>query len=234
METKNHPKRSTSQAGFSVVEVVIVIAVILLIFLLGWYVYNHRHKHTQAANTSNSSSVKATTKATPKTSKPSTTTSTGSAVTPTTKSTATTKSTTTTKPEGTPNCATTDLTLSLGQFNGGGGTEYMNVVLTNSSAASCNIGGFPNVALTDSGGNTIGSAATQDGSSNGTITLAANQSAYSSVGFPLNNGEQCSSETSSDIEVTPPNDTAGLQTSLSGQQYCQGFSVTALQPGDGN
>lgn len=132
-------------------------------------------------------------------------------------------------------CDTDDLSLSLGQPNGAAGTSYVDLILTNVSSLSCTLNGYPTVILVDSQGQQLGQTAGQSTSSSAptTITLKPDQTAHSTVAFP-NPGNfstgACSNQ-STDINLTPSGQTSGLQAATI-QQYCPGFSVTAIQSGN--
>ena len=128
-------------------------------------------------------------------------------------------------------CATADLTLTLDEAGGGtAGTSYRQAVLTNHSAHACTIGGFPGVSLVDADDQQVGKPAEHTGPSGSTITLAPGEAAASAVGFPNPanlQGGTCT-ETSFNLKVYPPGQTAALLASLNAQA-CPGFSVQALK-----
>ena len=211
-------KESNKSSGFTIIAALFIIMVIVLIGLVGWYMYRQHHK----TNLVTRSTTSTTTKSSGSSSSSSNTSNSNKA--PVSKT-----------PTVTPNCSSSNLALSLGPLQGAAGTSYMNVVLKNTASNSCVISGYPTVALSDGSGSALGNPASQSGSSTpSSITLTANQSVNASVGFP-NPGffdpSQCS-QASTYIKVTPPNNQTALQASLS-EQNCPGFSVGALQAGNG-
>jgi outer membrane murein-binding lipoprotein Lpp len=129
-------------------------------------------------------------------------------------------------------CLAADMKLSLGQPNGTAGTSYIDAIFTNTSTEACTLQGYPEVTLTDSNNQTLGQQATQSSSETAAlITVQPKHTAHAAVGFPdpgaLSAGA-CSQ--AANINVTLPGDSSVLQTATS-QQYCPGFSVSAIESG---
>lgn len=147
----------------------------------------------------------------------------------TTKTSGSSKSTSSSTSSNTPSaCTNSELGLSLSQPNGTAGTIYADAILTNLSSTTCTLEGVPpKVTLTTSSGSVLGTAT---GSGTGTtITLTPETAAHATVGFPLDNGEQCTGPASY-LELTLPGQTAPLKVADT-NQYCTGFSVQAITNG---
>jgi hypothetical protein len=144
---------------------------------------------------------------------------------------ATTAAPVTSASSGVAHCRTSDLSASVATNGAAAGTAYDDLTLTNHSSAPCTMSGYPGVSLVDSSGNAIGQPASRNASHPTVlVTLAANGSAYSLLGFP-NPGNfptgKCSTSQSADLRVYPPGNTQSLLVPLK-ETYCPGFSVAAL------
>lgn len=142
-------------------------------------------------------------------------------------------STTATQSSALSSCQTSNLSLSLANPVGTAGTSYVDLIITNTSATSCTLNGYPTVTLLDGQGHQLGQAATPSSSATTTtITLQPNKAAYSSVSFP-NPGffspGTCSAD-SADIRMIPPGSATALEANTT-EQYCPGFSVSSIQTG---
>jgi hypothetical protein len=129
-----------------------------------------------------------------------------------------------------PRCRTADLSGALGGSNGAAGTIYRWLTLTNRSSATCHLHGYPGVSLVDASGNQLGEPATENrGVAPATVLLHGGGKAYAAIGFP-NPGNfppgKCSAK-ATNLRVYPPGDTRSLLVP-SDNQYCPGFSVTAM------
>lgn len=129
-------------------------------------------------------------------------------------------------------CQGSDMKLALGQANGTAGTTYIDAIFTNTTKKACVLQGYPVVTLSNNNSQTIGQQATQSGGSgSSTVTVNPGKSAHVALGFPdpgaLSPGT-CSQ--AAQVDVTLPGDSTVLQ-AATGQQYCPGFSVSAVEPG---
>jgi hypothetical protein len=129
-------------------------------------------------------------------------------------------------------CQAASMKLSLGAPNGTAGTSYVDAIFTNTSSVACTLQGYPEANLADSNNQSLGQQASQSSSSPGAlVTVQPNHQAHAALGFPdsgaLSPGS-CSQATY--LNVTLPGDSSVLQTTIS-QQYCPGFSVSAIEPG---
>ena len=171
-----------------------------------------------AACSSNASNHTTTTT----TSQPTTTTTTSQPTTTTTTSQPTTTTSTTTA--GTTTCSVSQLKVTTGPSNGAAGTIYNAMILTNTSATTCTLQGYPGMQLLNAQGQKLptnvvrGGLSFQDPAANQSpslVTLASQQAAqydwsYSDV--PVGNQQTC--PMASSVLVTPPNDFTSATISL--------------------
>jgi hypothetical protein len=130
-------------------------------------------------------------------------------------------------------CAAGHLQLSVGQPQGTAGSAYMDVILTNKSAGSCSLDGYPAAFLANASGAILGDgASTSAVYTPSRIILAHDKSAHAVLSFPdaANFPPGSCSVASQYLKFYPPGLTTALQTAFT-QYSCPGFSVTALQPG---
>ena len=128
-----------------------------------------------------------------------------------------------------------DLALSKGSSEGTAGTTYWHAVITNNGAHACTLSGYPAAYMTDNTGTSVGA----QGNALYTpvmVTLAAHGGkAHVVLGLPDPGNfdpstTTCTAGASSVLKLYLPGLTSVLQASF-GESACQGFSVTALQPG---
>jgi len=138
-------------------------------------------------------------------------------------------------------CTGDDLKVTVGSGQGAAGSSIVPVVFTNTSGGPCGIQGFPGVSLVNSGG-VIGAPATRDSSRPvSIITLApgAKASALLKIADAENYpSSTCKTDTSSSLQVYPPNETASVDVPYKGTG-CRNKSVKLLQvqpvvPGSGS
>lgn len=133
-------------------------------------------------------------------------------------------------------CTTSQLRASLSSGGVGLGTAAYDLKLTNRSSAACWEQGYAGVSLTrsgtDPGGATvqIGAAAKRIAGAEPLVTLAPGETAYARVGvtnaanYPV---ARCKPETSDDLKVYPPNQTAALELKLDATG-CSGRATSIL------
>jgi len=139
-------------------------------------------------------------------------------------------------------CATSALRGSLPAVGGAAaGHTYYPLSLTNDSAASCTLYGYPGVSFVSSpGGSQIGAAAARSTSAYvfqaqppQTVTLAPGQTAHAGLqlvtfgDFPAS---QCDVVTAHWVRVYPPNQTAPLYISFTAQTCTQGPGLLTVSP----
>ncbi|MBY8878378.1 DUF4232 domain-containing protein [Actinacidiphila acidipaludis] len=109
---------------------------------------------------------------------------------------------------GTPMCATSQLTASLGDSEGAAGSLFRNLVLTNHSATACHLTGFPGVSLLDGGGKQIGLPATREHEGYRSVVLRPGGTASDTI-HTINHMGGCL-PTSASLRVYPPGNRASL------------------------
>jgi hypothetical protein len=166
---------------------------------------------------------------------PSTTTSTS---TSTSNSTAP-SSTSTTAAAGSPNCTTSQITVSAGLSSGAVGTIAQVLVFENSSSSSCVLHGFPGVAGLDNAGNQLVQASrevdntpfTGSTASLPTVTLLPGQSASATLfGSDVPTGSATSCVTYAALLVTPPNAFQSVKVDAQ-MPGCAGLRVSPVYAG---
>jgi hypothetical protein len=143
-------------------------------------------------------------------------------------------------PAGPGTCLASDLKGSLGGGSGAAGTFYQIVVLTNTSAASCTLYGYPGVSfVTGPGGSEVGAPATRDTSSPVTqVTLTPGGQANMLVALTdvgVYSTAQCQPTKVSWLRVYPPGDFGSLYVQYAAQTCAMTslgvLRVTAVRPG---
>lgn len=132
---------------------------------------------------------------------------------------------------GTPMCATSQLTASLGDSEGAAGSLFRNLVLTNHSATACHLTGFPGVSLLDGGGRQIGQPATREREGYQPVVLRPGGAASDTL-HTVNHMGGCL-PTSASLRIYPPGNTASLVVAAK-IAYCDNlFTVTPMAAGSG-
>ncbi|MFI0941646.1 DUF4232 domain-containing protein [Streptomyces sp. NPDC021020] len=109
---------------------------------------------------------------------------------------------------GTPMCATSQLTASLGGGDGAAGSVYRYLVLTNHSATTCHLTGYPGVSVLDASGKQIGAPADRQPSRYSPVVLKPGASASDTI-RTVNHMGGCL-PTSAKVRIYPPGNTASL------------------------
>ena len=111
----------------------------------------------------------------------------------------------------TPSCATSGLDVWMNtQGDGALGTTYYHLEITNLSGSTCTLFGYPGVSGVTLTGTQLGSAASRNGSTPHTVTLANGATAHALLGiveagnFPPS---QCGPVNAAGLRVYPPNQT---------------------------
>jgi hypothetical protein len=126
---------------------------------------------------------------------------------------------------GPPACATSSLSVKLGQGNGAAGSTYVPIVFTNTGSAACSLFGYPGVSfVTGVNGSQVGLAAQRDSTSPpALVSLAPGAVAHATLqivdaqNFPV---AACKLTTVSTLKVFPPNQTAALFASIPATKTC--------------
>ena len=133
----------------------------------------------------------------------------------------------------TPMCATSQLTASLGGGNAGAGNLYRYLLLTNHSATSCHVTGFPGLSLLDAQGKEIGVPATEEDISHAPVVLRPGESASDTI-HTVNRQTDSTTEclaTSVQLRIYPPGNRASLVFPGKVTNCDDQFSVTPFAAG---
>jgi hypothetical protein len=146
---------------------------------------------------------------------------------------------------GPPACATSALSVKLGQGNGAAGSTYVPIVFTNTGSSACSLFGYPGVSfVTGTNGSQVGLAAQRDSTTPAQlVSLAPGGTAHATLqivdaqNFP---SATCKITSVSTLKVFPPNQTAALFATLPGTKTCssnttadQVLDIQTVQPGNG-
>ena len=104
-------------------------------------------------------------------------------------------------------CATSALKVSLGPANGAAGTVFYPLNFVNTGKLGCTLRGYPGVSAVTSGGQQIGSSASQISSSYKTVTLLPGKTQSAVVGIVETGNfdpSQCAPVTAVGLKVFPP------------------------------
>ncbi|MFI1093418.1 DUF4232 domain-containing protein [Streptomyces sp. NPDC020917] len=132
---------------------------------------------------------------------------------------------------GTPMCATSQLTASLSGGEGAAGSLFRNLVLTNHSATTCHLTGFPGVSLLDAGGKQIGQPATREHEGYQPVVLKPGGSASDTI-HTVNHMGSCL-PTSASLRVYPPGNRASLVVPAKIANCDNLFTITPMAAGSG-
>ncbi|MFI1364658.1 DUF4232 domain-containing protein [Streptomyces griseochromogenes] len=135
-------------------------------------------------------------------------------------------------------CHTSELRASVGRNNPGAGQENFPVVLTNKSARTCTLHGFPGAAFVNASGSQIGKDPKRESGSPATVTLKPGQSAWAGLTFSNPEVSGAGTGTPAALVVTPPDERDPLQVAwTAGPVPVSGNSssvfLTGFSPGTG-
>lgn len=140
---------------------------------------------------------------------------------------------------GSPACATSNLSVTIGGTQGAAGSSVSTIDFTNTGSSSCTLYGYPGVSLTNSSGSQIGAAATRDnGRAPATVTLSpgGKANALLKVAFAGNYpSSACGPTPATSLRVYPPGQTQALQvsykTTACSHTSVKQLSVQVVSPG---
>jgi Protein of unknown function (DUF4232) len=165
----------------------------------------------------------------------------GSTSTPVTAATGTAASTTPAAPAGTASCLASGLQAQLGASQGTAGTIYQVIVLTNTSASSCTLYGYPGVSFVNGqGGSQVGAPATRNPAVKAArLTLAPGGKANALLAVHDAGAYPDCRLTSVDwLRIYPPGDYGSLYVQYKAQTCANAaksiLTVTAVSPGAGS
>ncbi|AYN38069.1 DUF4232 domain-containing protein [Streptomyces dangxiongensis] len=135
-------------------------------------------------------------------------------------------------------CHTGELRASVGRGDPGAGQENFPVVLTNTSARTCTLHGYPGAAFVSSSGAQLGPDPRRAPGSPTTVTLRPGQSAWAGLSFSNPGISEAKTATPAALLVTPPDEHDPLRAAWTGGQVpVSGNSstvrLTVLSPGTG-
>ncbi|GHI03688.1 hypothetical protein AQI88_36125 [Streptomyces cellostaticus] len=103
-------------------------------------------------------------------------------------------------------CHTSELRASVGRDNPGAGQENFPVVLTNESARTCTLRGFPGAAFVNASGSQLGPDPRRESGSPATVTLKPGQSAWAGLTFSNPEVSGAHTGTPTALLITPPDE----------------------------
>ncbi|MEV0977098.1 DUF4232 domain-containing protein [Streptomyces sp. NPDC049915] len=143
------------------------------------------------------------------------------------------------RPASSSRCRTGDLRATVGRNNPGAGQENFPVVLTNTSARTCTVYGYPGAAFVDASGRQLGpDPRREDGPAQTKVTLAPGRSAWAGLTFSNPEVSEARTATPAALLVTPPDERKPLRVPWQGGPVPVGgnastVSLTPFSPGTG-
>ncbi|MFG2602597.1 DUF4232 domain-containing protein [Streptomyces sp. NPDC048514] len=113
-------------------------------------------------------------------------------------------------------CHTSELRASVGRNDPGAGQENFPVVLTNRSARTCTLHGYPGAAFVNGSGSTLGADPKREPGSPVTVSLKPGQSAWAGLTFSNPGVSGAKTATPAALLVTPPDERDHLKVTWSG------------------
>ncbi|GGW11025.1 lipoprotein [Streptomyces libani subsp. rufus] len=169
---------------------------------------------------------------------PAKTAKTGSASAPRTTGTAGGSGATTTPAAASTRCHTAELRATVGRNDPGAGQENFPVVLTNTSARTCTLRGYPGAAFVDTAGTQLGPDPRREPGTPVTVTLKPGHSAWAGLTFSNPEISGAKTATPAALLVTPPDERAPLKAAWRGGPVpvagnSSSVRLTVLAPGTG-
>ncbi|MEU2779772.1 DUF4232 domain-containing protein [Streptomyces sp. NPDC007162] len=114
-------------------------------------------------------------------------------------------------------CHTSELTASVGGNDPGAGQENFPIVLTNKSARTCTVRGYPGAAFVDASGTQLGPDPQREpGTTATTVTLEPGRSAWAGLTFSSPDISGARTATPASLVVTPPDEKDSLKVAWKG------------------
>ncbi|MEU4154321.1 DUF4232 domain-containing protein [Streptomyces sp. NPDC026659] len=120
-----------------------------------------------------------------------------------------------TRPAASSRCHTSELRASVGRNDPGAGQENFPVVLTNKSARTCTVHGYPGAAFVDASGKQLGPDPKRSSGSAVTVTLRPGASAWAGLTFSNPEISGASKAQPAALVVTPPDERDSLKVAWS-------------------
>ncbi|MFJ5840753.1 DUF4232 domain-containing protein [Streptomyces shenzhenensis] len=135
-------------------------------------------------------------------------------------------------------CHTSELSASVGRNNPGAGQENFPVVLTNESARTCTVRGYPGAAFVNASGGRLGPDPTRSSGTPTTVTLKPGRSAWAGLTFSNPEISGARTATPAALLITPPDERDQLKVAwTAGAVPVSGTAsavlLTVLAPGSG-
>ncbi|MXM67318.1 DUF4232 domain-containing protein [Streptomyces sp. HUCO-GS316] len=115
-------------------------------------------------------------------------------------------------------CHTFDLRASVGRNNPGAGQWNFPIVLTNASARTCTVRGYPGAAFLDASGEQLGPDPKRSEGTPTTVTLAPGTSAWAGLSYSSPEVSGARAATPAALLVTPPDERDALKVKWTGGQ----------------
>jgi hypothetical protein len=117
-----------------------------------------------------------------------------------------------TSPAAVAPCATTALTLSLGESDGAMGSIYTPLVLTNTGDVACTLDGHPGVSFVDDAGNQVGPSAERSAGPTPTVALPPGGQAHATLQSHDAGlyADECAPVAAARLKLYPPDQTTAL------------------------
>jgi hypothetical protein len=133
-------------------------------------------------------------------------------------------------------CHTSELRASVGRNDPGAGQENFPVVLTNKSARTCTVHGYPGAAFVNASGTQLGPDPRRESGSPVTVTLKPGQSAWAGLTFSNPGISGAKTATPAALLVTPPDERDQLKVAWPGGPVpvsgnSSSVSLSVLSPG---
>jgi hypothetical protein len=133
-------------------------------------------------------------------------------------------------------CHTSELRASVGRNDPGAGQENFPVVLTDTSARTCTVHGYPGAAFVNSSGTQLGPDPRRESGSPVTVTLKPGQSAWAGLTFSNPGISGAKTATPAALLVTPPDERDQLKVAWTGGAVpvsgnSSSVSLSVLSPG---
>ncbi|MFJ3305312.1 DUF4232 domain-containing protein [Streptomyces sp. NPDC086549] len=135
-------------------------------------------------------------------------------------------------------CHTSELSASVGRNDPGAGQENFPIVLTNKSARTCTLRGYPGAAFVNASGTQLGPDPKRSSGTPATVTLKPGQSAWAGLTFSNPEISGAKTATPAALLVTPPDERDSLKaTWTAGEVPVSGNAssvfLTVISPGTG-
>ncbi|MFE5405977.1 DUF4232 domain-containing protein [Streptomyces sp. NPDC056580] len=135
-------------------------------------------------------------------------------------------------------CHTSELRAAVGRNNPGAGQENFPIVLTNKSARTCTLHGYPGAAFVNASGSQLGPDPKRSSGSPATVTLKPGQSAWAGLTFSNPEVSEAKTARPAALVITPPDERDHLRVAWTAGEVPVGGNsssvfLTVFSPGTG-